>query len=468
MMRLSITLWLLCMWIPFSSFAIDIIDPLLSKCIVTPTKHEPTFSEVIEHIHETSMHTSKLNETIKLLSKEVTTPDTIQLGCDLYFGPIDEYQMDSSSQKLSYERYLLHFLNCLEPGVVIMVSANWVERFFREIYYKINVPFVLVTGGYSDTTVPGGVAMKNEFLDKQNSKILHWYSTNCGDNPDPERFSCIPLGLSSLVDHSSAEVMMEKFALNTVFTKDFPSHIKLPRNATYDIVVSFSVTSNARLRMGIWMLFCGGTPQEVTTTIYDSPFLYTNSKNITALCFNRIKLEDSLYVIAQNSFVISPHGGGRDCFRTWETLLLGSYPIVYRGSLDEMYNNLPVLILEDWNDLSLDLLAKARIKFESSKYTYDALYRSYYIHGLFRQFGYQQHSYERTGLEEYVSQVMKRLNVEENDLIRGEQKDVYVIKNHQRCPISIEVFRRLNYDFTYVKRMSDVSLNEIPPGPEVL
>jgi len=58
----------------------------------------------------------------------------------------------------------------------------------------------------------------------------------------------------------------------------------------------------------------------------------------------------------QCQFVVSPHGHGLDCHRTWEALCLGCVPIVKTSPLDPMYSKLPVLIVKRWSDVSADLL----------------------------------------------------------------------------------------------------------------
>lgn len=441
------------------------IDSGVSKCVVS-LKREPTYTEVIDHIKRKSIQ--NFNNSVELMTKEFLTPNSISLGCDLYFGPITEYQMVPSDEQFYYSRYLPHFMDCLEPGVVLLVSLNWLDHFFRFMYDQINVPFVLVTGGYSDSYAPGAIKLDHVFNDIRQSKIIHWFSINCNHNPDPNRFTCIPLGMYALnVYGPSAIPTLKKFAAHTVFAKHSPSHITSAANASYDIIVSFNVNSIPRLRAGIWNMFCGGTLEDAVT-MWTTPFLFTNSKNITALCFNRIELAKTYDIITRNKFVLSPHGAGLDCYRTWETLLLGGYPVVMEGSLDSMYHDLPVLILDNWDDLTLDLLQKTAIKFSSTNYTYESLYTSYYTRGLFRRFGYEQYEYQRTELNAYVVQVMERLGVADGDLVKGEQETVYLIRNHTRCPISGEVFARMKFSFWAVKKLKDIHLTEIPPGPEVL
>lgn len=56
------------------------------------------------------------------------------------------------------------------------------------------------------------------------------------------------------------------------------------------------------------------------------------------------------------AFVLSPEGGGMDCHRTWEALTLGCIPIVKRSAFSDLFQNLPVLIVDDWSDIDLEML----------------------------------------------------------------------------------------------------------------
>jgi hypothetical protein len=55
-------------------------------------------------------------------------------------------------------------------------------------------------------------------------------------------------------------------------------------------------------------------------------------------------------------YIISPLGNGLDCHRTWEAIILGCIPIVKKSGLDPMYEGLPVLIVNDWSDITQNIL----------------------------------------------------------------------------------------------------------------
>jgi len=60
-----------------------------------------------------------------------------------------------------------------------------------------------------------------------------------------------------------------------------------------------------------------------------------------------------LDTIAKYKFIVCPSGDGQDTHRTWEALYFGMVPIVLKSSLDREYENLPIILLDKWDDLPL-------------------------------------------------------------------------------------------------------------------
>jgi hypothetical protein len=79
------------------------------------------------------------------------------------------------------------------------------------------------------------------------------------------------------------------------------------------------------------------------------------------------------------AFVLSPHGNGLDCHRTWEALILGCIPIVKRSLLDSLYEDLPVLIVYNWFNVNESLLNSTIKKFKSKVFNYNKLKLEYWI-----------------------------------------------------------------------------------------
>ena len=86
------------------------------------------------------------------------------------------------------------------------------------------------------------------------------------------------------------------------------------------------------------------------------------------------------------AFVISPHGGGYDCHRTWEALILGCIPIVKTSKIDILYKDLPVLIVNNWIDINETLLAETVYNFSKITFKTEKLLLNYWNNEIRRHF----------------------------------------------------------------------------------
>ena len=96
-----------------------------------------------------------------------------------------------------------------------------------------------------------------------------------------------------------------------------------------------------------------------------------------------VNRNDSWIKQSKYAFVVSPLGNGLDCHRTWEALILGCIPIVKTSGIDNLYKDLPVLIVDDWNDVTKELLENVvndfKEKHEKGLYNYDKLLLKYWV-----------------------------------------------------------------------------------------
>jgi len=79
------------------------------------------------------------------------------------------------------------------------------------------------------------------------------------------------------------------------------------------------------------------------------------------------------------AFVASPHGNGLDCHRTWEALCLHCIVIVKSSPLDDLYKDLPVLIVPEWSSITESLLLETIEQFKNIKFSYEKLTLSYWM-----------------------------------------------------------------------------------------
>lgn len=80
---------------------------------------------------------------------------------------------------------------------------------------------------------------------------------------------------------------------------------------------------------------------------------FSLKSNFVNIDLPNLSYEDYLKKIKQHKFILSPRGNGLDCHRTWEIMKLKRIPVLKReGQLDKLYANMPVLLVNNWDDLN--------------------------------------------------------------------------------------------------------------------
>jgi hypothetical protein len=91
-------------------------------------------------------------------------------------------------------------------------------------------------------------------------------------------------------------------------------------------------------------------------------------------CFRKESWEN----MVQHAFVISPHGNGLDCHRTWEALCLGCIPIVKTSGIDSLFDDLPVWIVCEWTEVTEENMREKINGFRLRKFNYGKLTTDYW------------------------------------------------------------------------------------------
>src|SRR3990167_7053137 len=204
--------------------------------------------------------------------------------------------------------------NSIEENCVIFVNAAYLENFFNKIYPNIKNRFILITHG-SDLSMPG-----KYFYALENDKLIAWFAQNA-ESTHP-KLHPIPIGMGYSFYNCDTTI------LNRV------KNMHLPKKHL------------------LYMNFNKGTHKE-RYKVFD---IFKNK----AYCYQPQRVEFHKYLndLASSYFVLSPQGTGLDCFRTWEALYMGAIPIVKSSSLNPLYDDLPVLVIEDWNCLTEEYLVE--------------------------------------------------------------------------------------------------------------
>ena len=74
---------------------------------------------------------------------------------------------------------------------------------------------------------------------------------------------------------------------------------------------------------------------------------------------DRVSYKDFLTRLKQCKFMICPRGNAIDCHRNWEVLYMRRVPIMKRDPyLEELYKDYPVLFVDNYKDVTKELLIK--------------------------------------------------------------------------------------------------------------
>lgn len=226
------------------------------------------------------------------------------------------------------------------PRSVIFVKVDYVGFFFNTIFPRIKQPIILISHN-GDYSAPGAYA---SYLD--DPKLIMWFGQNKDIDYHP-KFRGIPIGIAN------AEWPHGNKAIFNAVIDGLEQMPPLKRDCAY---INFALTTNPSRRL-VFELF------------KNAPYVYIAQPK---------PIGDYLREMAQCSFVISPFGNGLDCHRTWEALLMGSIPVVKTSTLDSLYDELPVIIVHDWKDVSLEYLIKKREELKNTKLSLERMHFDYW------------------------------------------------------------------------------------------
>lgn len=261
--------------------------------------------------------------------------------------------------------YLHEMLKKMFHGMSIYVCSDLLQFFVNNILPKINKMFVLVSGD-SDLCVPVEALKVNEIGKLLNSPFLiKWFLQNTQVQNNPKMIQ-LPIGLDyhtisnepthgwKLPDESHLPSAQEDVLVNIKEISQ-PFYERIPK-----IYVNFS-KNNDRF----------GDRESSVKSI---------SKDLMVINDIFIKRTENWNIMSTYAFVLSPFGNGMDCHRTWEALCLGCIPIIRAPNFRKMFENLPVLIVENWSEVNNELLLKTIDEFKQKTFNYEKLSLKYWIH----------------------------------------------------------------------------------------
>lgn len=268
-------------------------------------------------------------------------------SCDLYSQVIS-----SSTQKVAK----INFAN-MKAGDVLYLCSSAIPEFRKKWLRLIPYPFVLVSGD-CDETVPLDIFSSQTELDEfmDNPKLIHWYSQNCVTTGFSEthrgKVTQMPIGLDY---HTMARTPFEQIRLSWGISKS-PKSQEMELMAIQKTGKSWMERKcMAHANFHFMMETKYGSDRKLAKSQLPETCVFYEPQKATR--------DQTWKTQVEYAFVISPHGGGYDCHRTWEALCLGCIPIVKTSPLDAMFSGLPVWIVDEWTDVNLDTMIEKIAEF---------------------------------------------------------------------------------------------------------
>lgn len=260
-------------------------------------------------------------------------------------SPTQYFAKDPSFDKRAYRK--------IQAGDLVWVHPRFLGRFCREVLPSVKHPFALLIsdGDESFPSECGDHFDLNPLL--ESDKVVHIFAQNCDYSGKSPKISPIPLGLdfhtiaykkSTLGWGAKGSPAEQEAILRGVIAGLLPTSERKVR-AFVDFQHSDSMRTGGQKRY----LQCG----EDRTAIFQR-LLKTGVIDYD----NFMSRQDLWRRKGEYAFSISPHGNGLDCHRTWEDLALGCIVIVKTSPLDPLYEGLPVVIVQDWSEVTEENLER--------------------------------------------------------------------------------------------------------------
>ena len=226
----------------------------------------------------------------------------------------------------------LDLLETHRPGGTIYVCTEALRNFADNFLPNIRDPFILISGD-ADTAIsqpllndPAIVCILG------NNHLLSWYAQNLTAQ-HPKLFR-LPIGL----DYHTMWERPGAWGISAV------SAISQENGLLNTLAGSPEFNQRYVAAYCNWRAVAGwGDRLECYEKIDRSVCLFET---------NSVPRNSTWLRQSECMFVLSPEGIGMDCHRTWEAILLGCIPIIKKNAISTLFTDLPVLIVEEWEDVN--------------------------------------------------------------------------------------------------------------------
>jgi hypothetical protein len=202
---------------------------------------------------------------------------------------------------------------------IFFVKTDYINQFYQQYLPHINYEFVLITHDADNPVNEQHIPiLQNRFLKK-------WFGMNC--HIIHEKLQPIPIGIANECwPHGDKQALLDT------------ANKKIRSKGKY-IYSNFTKETNLNQR------------QDVALILKNHKDVFFESQKLT--------YKDYLDKLSTYKFIISPPGNSVDCHRIWESIYVGTIPIVLKSVPMVYFKDCPIFFIEKWEDLyNVDLEEK--------------------------------------------------------------------------------------------------------------
>lgn len=213
----------------------------------------------------------------------------------------------------------------IKQGDIIYLNIWYLPWFRDHIHPKIKYPYILVTADV-------GAWLPGRSMDKllYDPKLAAWFGRNMLFSYHPKLHQ-IPMGQDISLFWFDADELI--YLAN--------AHTKLPQIKQHLLYMNHYPRTF-------------GDRDKIVKLFENEPYCFTRNRSDRE--YSGVSREAYYDDMLLSKFVISPLGLETDCVRTWEAVALDCIPIVEHTFLDPLYEDLPILLINNWGEVTQSFL----------------------------------------------------------------------------------------------------------------
>lgn len=231
------------------------------------------------------------------------------------FKSIADDFLDEEVSRYSKCFYELRPIDISKKPKIIFLKTDWMEDFKQKVLPQIDYNFKLITHNGDWPVTSNNIDLLED------PRLIKWYGMNC--QIKHPKLQPIPIGIANeQLPHGNKDELLE------IINTDIPKiHL---------CYSNFDITTNFLRRPEIYEIIKTKTFVDIET--------------------QKLPYKQYLTKLKSYKYVISPPGNSIDCHRIWESIYLGVIPIVEKHLAMEYFYDLPILFIDSFNDVTLELL----------------------------------------------------------------------------------------------------------------